>query len=370
MTDIAAPAETTTEDYGPADAYGWPSGSNELSPDDDRFHDGGDDPMWNESAWWGFLVPEINLMAGVHFHHRPNMNLLWQKVLLWDGNNGVGEQVYDCVYYDAFQIQPRSLAHPSGPFDFSSALGLTVRTIDKWKRYAIKYEQHGLVMDLEFEAIMPVFSTPYGGLVRGWGINNYQQAGRMQGTIRLDGTEITVDGPAHRDRSWGPRNFAHGPETFLRHQWPWAVSLDGSGLVANLTTVAHLLPQPEPTIQRGAPFHTATPEFGPERVTNGLLYRDGQVARVTQGGYDILHRRPDGLPTQVHMEGTDDLGRHFSAEGTAKNYLKRSSPPGIFATCSLVEWTFNDGQHAWGQLAEVLPQDLGRQYFRTLPTTP
>jgi hypothetical protein len=365
MTDTASPA-AVKEDFGAPDTWGWPSGSNVLKPEDDRFHDGGDDPMWNESAWWGFLVPEYNLMAGIHFHHRPNMNLLWQKVLLWDGKEGVGEQVYDCTYYDAFQIQPRSLANPTGPFDFSSALGLTVRTIETWKRYAIKYQYNGLTMDLEFEAIMPVFSTPYGGQVRGWGINNYQQAGRMQGIIRLDGAEIAVDGPAHRDRSWGPRNFAHGPETFLRHQWPWAVSLEGSGLVANLTTVADQLPEPPEVFVPGAPIKTVKPEFGPERVTNGLLYRDGQVSRVTQGGYDILARRDDGLPSEVVMYGTDDLGRTFRAEGTSLNYLKRSSPPGIFATCSLVEWTFENGEKAYGQLAEVLPQDQARRYFRTL----
>jgi hypothetical protein len=353
----------------PDDTFGWASRSSILIPEDDRFHDAGDDPTWNESAWWGFLIPELNLMAGVHLHHRPNMNLLAQKVLLWDGNDGRGEEVYDCIHNDTFQVQPESLAGPVSPNNFSSALGVTVRAIEKWKRYAISYQQHGLVMDLEFEAIMPVFSTPYAGLVREWGINSYQQAGRMTGTIRLHGTEVTVDGPAHRDRSWGPRNFADGPEIFLRHQWQWAVSLEGSGLAVNLTTVADLLPREEVPDKRDTPFRTPKPEFGPERVTNGLLYRDGIVSRVVEANYDVLERRSDGLPSEVAMRGTDELGREFSAHGVAKNYLKRCSPPGIFASCSLVEWAFEDGHHAWGQLAEVLPQDMGRRFFRTLPPT-
>src|SRR3954465_4706832 len=67
---------------GELDAHGWPSGNEVLTPADDRIHEGSDDPMWNESAWFGFMIPEFNLMGGVHFHHRPNMNLLSQKVLL------------------------------------------------------------------------------------------------------------------------------------------------------------------------------------------------------------------------------------------------------------------------------------------------
>ncbi|MER5916586.1 hypothetical protein ABT124_40950 [Streptomyces sp. NPDC001982] len=352
---------------GEIDEYGWPAGHKALTPDDDRIHEGSDDPMWNESAWFGFMIPEANLMGGIHFHHRPNMNLLWQKVLLWDGNDGRGEQVYDCVYYDAFEIQPRSLANVESPFDFSSVMGLSPRTIDKWKRYGIRYERNDLVLDLEFEAIMDVFSTPYSGKARGWGINNYQQAGRMRGTIRMDGTELTVDGPAHRDRSWGPRNFNHSSKDFPRHQWPWAT--DGVGFAANLYTVAETLPAEEQPIVAGAPFKTPEVHFGEERVLNGFLHRDGAVSRVVSGSYDILKRRSDGLPSEVRMQGTDELGRDFSAQGFARNYLKRSSPPGVFATCSLVEWTFDSGEHCWGQLAEVLPQDMSRRFFRNLPPT-
>jgi hypothetical protein len=350
------------------DAHGWPSGNEVLTPDDDRIHEGSDDPMWNESAWFGFMIPEHNLMGGVHLHHRPNMNLLWQKVLLWDGNDGRGEQIYDCVYFDAFELQPRSLANVKSALDFSSVMGLTLKTVDKWKTYGIRYERNDLVLDLQFDSIMPVFSTPFTGLGRGWGINNYQQFGHMTGTVRMDGTELAVDGPAHRDRSWGPRNFNHSAKDFPRHQWPWAT--DGKGFAANIYTVADMLPDDEQAVVPGAPFKTPNVAFGDERVINGLLYRDGETSRVVEGAYDILKRRSDGLPSEVRMEGKDEQGREFSASGIARNYLKRSSPPGIFATCSLVEWTFDTGEHCWGQLAEVLPQDMGRRFFRNVPPVP
>jgi hypothetical protein len=191
----------------------------------------------------------------------------------------------------------------------------------------------------------------------------------MRGTIRLDGTEVAVDGPAHRDRSWGPRNFNHSTKDFPRHQWPWAS--DGNGLAANIYTVADLLPDDEAVnAHLGGPFATPNVKFGPERVINGFFYRDGTVSRVVDGAYDIHKRRSDGLPMEVTMRGSDEVGRSFSADGIALNYLKRSSPPGIFATCSLVEWTFDSGERAFGQLAEVLPQDLGRRFFRNVESTP
>src|ERR1700720_4025572 len=118
---------TVVEKSEPDDAFGWPSRSNILIAEDNRCHDGGEDPTWNESAWWGFLIPELNLMACVHLHHRPNMNVLAHKVLLWDGSDGRGEEVYNCIYNDSFEVQPQSVAGPISPFDFSSALGLTVR---------------------------------------------------------------------------------------------------------------------------------------------------------------------------------------------------------------------------------------------------
>lgn len=42
-----------------------------LRPEDDSFHRGSDDPWWNESAWFGFMVPERELSGYVYMYHRP-----------------------------------------------------------------------------------------------------------------------------------------------------------------------------------------------------------------------------------------------------------------------------------------------------------
>lgn len=333
-----------------------------LSPEDDQFHHPGDDPMWNESGWFSFLIPERNLIGGIHWHHRPNMNLTWQKVLMWDGHDGYGEEIYSCRYYDAFELQPFSLSQATGNFDFSTPMGLTIQTIEPWKRYTVRYDRNDCVLDLEWEAFMDVFSTPFHNEGKGWGVNNYQQAGRMRGTAYIDGAELLIDGPSNRDRSWGPRTFHHSWNSFPRHQWPWFN--DGEGFAGNLYTAADFVP----TDSAGSGLEPCTPDahFAPERVINGWLYQDGQASRVTEGSYEVVERRDDGVPRKVAMYARDEADREFRAQGKARNFLRRPSPPGLINLCSLVEWSFDSGQTVYGQISELYPHELGRRFIRNL----
>jgi hypothetical protein len=335
-----------------------------LIPTDELFHDAGDDPMWNESAWFSFMIPERNLIGGIHWNHRPNMNLCWQKVVIWDGRDGRGEETYDCFYFDAFELQPLSLAHATGNFDFSTAMGLTCRTLEPWKRYSLRYERNDCVLDLEWEAFMEAFSTPFLSEGKGWGVNNYQQGGRIRGTLNMDGALLAIDSPSNRDRSWGPRSFHHGWNSFPRHQWPWFN--DGTGFAGNLYTAANFLSEDAPSAPPGQEPQTPKAHFGPERVVNGWLFQEGKAGRVVDGGYEVLERRSDGLPMLVSMFGRDEHDRSFSARGEALNFLRRASPPGLVALPSLIRWTFDSGRTVYGQTTELYPQELARRFFRSI----
>ena len=41
---------------------------------DEHFHARSDHPHWNESAWFGVVLPERRTTIYVYFFHRPNMN--------------------------------------------------------------------------------------------------------------------------------------------------------------------------------------------------------------------------------------------------------------------------------------------------------
>lgn len=71
-----------------------------IRPEDDLLHrsaNGADDPYWNESAWFGFTVPERTLTGWFYFYHRPNMGYTVGGVALWDPS---GEHLWDCLHYD------------------------------------------------------------------------------------------------------------------------------------------------------------------------------------------------------------------------------------------------------------------------------
>jgi hypothetical protein len=64
--------------------------SRDLTTDDDRFHSVGDPhPLWTETTWWGFAIPERALggpLGGmVYTLFRPNLGVATVVVNVWDG---------------------------------------------------------------------------------------------------------------------------------------------------------------------------------------------------------------------------------------------------------------------------------------------
>jgi hypothetical protein len=151
-------------------------------------------------------------------------------------------------------------------------------------------------------------------------VHNYQQAGRLRGFLRVDGAELEIDCPSNRDRSWGPRNFNQAWNEFPRHQWPWFN--DGVGFAGNIYTSAQLL-QSAPASYSGSEFVTPEAHFAEEMVKSGWLLKDGLVGNTVGGSYEVVKRRPDGLPLTVNMYGIDEHGREFRAKGRALNFIRR-----------------------------------------------
>jgi hypothetical protein len=55
-----------------------------VTPRGEYFHDRSDDPHWNESGWFSFMVPERRLSAMVYCYHRPNMGYSTGGFAAWD----------------------------------------------------------------------------------------------------------------------------------------------------------------------------------------------------------------------------------------------------------------------------------------------
>ena len=51
---------------------------------DEYFHERSDDPHWNESGWFSFMVPERRLSGMVYCYHRPNLGYSTGGFAAWD----------------------------------------------------------------------------------------------------------------------------------------------------------------------------------------------------------------------------------------------------------------------------------------------
>lgn len=97
-----------------------------LAEDDSfRYHPRPDDePFWNESGLFGFMVPERKINGYFYVWHRPNMNLTSAGVALWDD---IGTESHNCLYSEWFHFNPMS--PDTDMFNFKLGNGMTLSLI-------------------------------------------------------------------------------------------------------------------------------------------------------------------------------------------------------------------------------------------------
>ena len=100
-------------------------------------------------------------------------------------------------------------------------------------------------------------------------------------------------------------------------------------------------------------------------VIMGFHLRDGEVSRVTKGRRAILERNPsDDTVARVLVEGTDELGREFHAEGETLSKFVNFCNENLVGWNYLVRWDI-DGVEAWGEQHENYSPVAFRKYLRS-----
>lgn len=326
-----------------------------IVPDDDRLHPRSDDPYWTETGWFSIAVPERKLNGAIYFYHRPNMRLSAGGPILWDPS---GEEIYNCLYWD----WDTSQAFPDGAemFDFTLDNGLSVTPIELLQSYRVGYKGHGCEIDLHWDAIMePNEMERVGGEVNpsvsgfwsdeGAGTvptGHYEQAGRIRGSIAVEGETIEVDCFSLRDRTWSPRRPRQ-----LRLAYDWAVASERSSFFA--PSAAGLPSDQDPVIGTV------------ENVTAGWYMKDGVRAALVSGERRVVERGDDGHSQRVVIDATDALGRRLQAAGRRINLLRWTGYNDWIDHFGLAEWEY-DGEAAWGEIQEYFQFRLNRRLHRTL----
>lgn len=315
----------------------------EIVPEDDswKHHPRPDDPFWNESGLFGFMVPERKIDGYFYVWHRPNMNLTSAGVALWDDN---GCETHNCLYSEWFHFNP--MAPDTDMFDFDLGNGMRCKLIEPLKRYELGFTSDEMTLDLRWTAAYHPpnlhYTSEHGFDIYG-GVH-YEMLGSVTGTITLHGETIPVDCHHFHDHSRGPRP---GP----------ARNLPGGGFdfgwASPDTSFAVTSARPDPK----APVTARSVD----RVSYGHFTKDRVLARVTGGTREVVEREPDGRPARVVLHLEDELGRSLDAESTVRNCLKWHSL--WHMQWCLASWTI-DGQPGWGENQDWFDIEVIRAHQR------
>jgi hypothetical protein len=303
-----------------------------IDAGDEAFHPAGEDPHWNESAWYGFAVPERDMNGFVYFFHDVRTGVSGGGPALWDPS---GEETYNCRFYDWRWLQP-----PTGSLDFRDfhlPNSLRHEVVEPLRRYRLSYDELGLELRLEWTALMAPHELRYAGQPTMTGARHFDQPGRVTGSLFLDGERLDVDCWSLRDRTWGP----HRPGAARSGDYLWAIASPE----AHWHVITH-----------------ASGEPGVDTVMNGYLMRDGELGELVRGERRVPERRR-GAPVRVVLDAEDDRGRTLHAEGEVRAALRWFAWPGRMAFWTLTDWRW-DGLQGWGEDQEFFPLHQVRELTR------
>lgn len=243
-----------------------------LDPSNDGRHTLRDAPLMRESIPYIISLPEENLAAFVY---------TWV-----DRNNVAG---YACAIFGA--------ALPNGPFvGRVDGFQMTAEdNFDDWKmgdfilrqdlkmdKAYVSWKADGAALEFEFEATHPAygFANDPRGCWDFFADDRLEQGGTCKGTITIGDRVVAFDTTAHRDHSWGTRDWE------MTHHWKWLVAQSGKDIALHVFQM----------YVRG-------------RIElRGFVFKDNKMSEVT--GFECDFELDDEL-RQKSLNGTitDALGR-------------------------------------------------------------
>jgi hypothetical protein len=183
---------------------------------DDLRHRVPEGQRMRDSLFWNLIVPEEQLAMQVYLFvsHRGRTGY---NVCVWGAD---GELALE---------QHLGEVGPEADFDDWSHAGLSLRQPEVRRTAELRYESERVTLQYDFEALHEAFSYRQnpGGLPHWFAQNRFEQAGRIQGSLKVDGRRVEFDRIAHRDHSWGPRNWGYP------HHWKWLLAHTPSGRALN-----------------------------------------------------------------------------------------------------------------------------------------
>jgi hypothetical protein len=187
-----------------------------LTPTDDRRHHAPEGQRMRDSLFWNLIVPEeeLAMQAYVFVNHRGRTGY---NVVVWgaDGTLAIEQHMGE--------------VGPEADFDDWDHAGLSLRQPEANRTAELRYSSDAIKLEYSFEALHDAFSYHQnpGGLPVWFAQNRFEQAGRINGVLEVNGRRLEFDRIGHRDHSWGPRNWGYP------HHWKWLLAHTPSGRALN-----------------------------------------------------------------------------------------------------------------------------------------
>jgi hypothetical protein len=183
---------------------------------DDLRHRAPEGGRMRDSLCWNLIVPEeeLGMQAYTFVNHRGRAGY---NVCVWGGPS------------EPVVLQHLGQVGPEDDFDDWSLAGLSVRQPELRRTAVVAFDGEAVSLEYEFEALHEAFSYRQnpGGLPPWFAQNRFEQAGRVTGVLEVAGRRVEFDRIAHRDHSWGPRDWG------MPQHWKWLLAHTPSGRALN-----------------------------------------------------------------------------------------------------------------------------------------
>ena len=292
------------------------------------------DYLWAETNYFGFSIPEENIMGSVYVVVREGLGVMSADVSIW---SAVTDNRAECLHVDNHQHLPA----PEKMSDIQTPIGLRVQALSK-RDYRIDYKGfNDIELEIDFKGLMEPFdihdpnhspkavvhdaekAAEGSGFGTGYG-GHFDLTGKLTGRLKLKGKEYTINCIETMDHSWGPR-----PET---HMVPigWMHAQYSENLAFHWILLCDY----------------TKPVGEQQQLAHGYVLEDGEVYGLTDMK---LRTTRSGVITIAHeLELTDVRGKVWRMHGTVM-----SGSPWVCYISTMVyvcnmRWTLPDGTVGYG----------------------
>ena len=303
-----------------------PRSPSALRPTDDLRHRPADGSKGRDSLYFNLMLPELEL--GVFIY-------------TWVDQKGTAGRLVTAWGPDekpvAFEIA-HGIYMGDTDFDDWNIAGLGLRHPEPLRTAEVRFTSEPIDLTYDFEGTHEAFDFTRnpGGCPQWMAVNRFEQTGRARGEVRIGDRVIHFDQPAHRDHSWGRRNWK------MPQHWKWIVAQTPSGNGLNLFQ----------WVVRG--------EIG----TNGYVLRDGEPVGLVDARCRAVYDDDDMTSRALHATLVDEGGGE--TELVLERYGNVALPVGSNTVLNEAACRGSiNGEAGWGQFETQWPASYVESLVRT-----